>query len=35
MGILVNRRPTTAVAIVVTALIILLNAFLLYQTLLG
>ncbi len=35
MGILVNRHPTTAAAIVVTALIILLNAFLLYQTLLG
>jgi manganese transport protein len=35
MGALVNRPATTAVAGVVAALIISLNAFLLYQTLLG
>ena len=35
MGALVNRRGTTIVACVVAALIISLNAFLLYQTLLG
>jgi manganese transport protein len=33
MGELVNRRATTAVAVVVAALIILLNLYLLYQTL--
>jgi manganese transport protein len=35
MGILVNRRVTTVVAAVVAALIIALNVFLLYETLLG
>ena len=35
MGALVNRRATTAVASVVAALIIGLNAFLLYQTFFG
>jgi manganese transport protein len=35
MGVLVNRRVTTVVASVVAALIIALNAFLLYETLLG
>jgi manganese transport protein len=35
MGVLVNRRHTTAAAVVVTAAIIVLNAYLLYQTLLG
>jgi manganese transport protein len=35
MGELVNHRLTTAVAWVVTALIVALNLYLLYQTLLG
>jgi manganese transport protein len=35
MGALVNRRITTVVASIVAALIIALNAFLLYETLLG
>jgi manganese transport protein len=35
MGSLVNRRLTTVVASVVAALIIALNAFLLYDTLLS
>ena len=35
MGALVNRRRTTVVASVVAALIIALNGFLLYETLLG
>jgi manganese transport protein len=35
MGALVNRRLTTFVASVVAALIICLNAFLLYDTFLG
>jgi manganese transport protein len=35
MGQLVNRRTTTAVASAVAALIISLNAFLLYETFLG
>ena len=35
MGALVNRRLTTVVASIVAALIIALNAFLLYETLLG
>jgi manganese transport protein len=35
MGVLVNRRVTTAVAGVVAALIIVLNAFLLFETLAG
>jgi manganese transport protein len=35
MGALVNRRLTTVVASIVAALIIALNAFLLYDTLLG
>ncbi len=35
MGVLVNRRLTTALLTIVAALIILLNLFLLYQTLLG
>ena len=35
MGTLVNRRPTTAVATVVVALIVSLNVFLLYQTFFG
>lgn len=35
MGVLVNHRATTAVALAVTALIVLLNAFLLFQTLHG
>ena len=34
MGALVNRRATTSLAVVVAALIIALNAFLLYETLL-
>jgi len=33
MGELVNRQGTTAVAVVVATLIILLNLYLLYQTL--
>ncbi len=35
MGVLVNRRWTTAAAVAVTAAIIVLNMYLLYQTLLG
>ena len=35
MGSLVNRRPTTALATVVAALIIGLNVFLLFQTFFG
>jgi manganese transport protein len=35
MGVLVNRRVTTAVASVVAALIIALNGFLLFDTFLG
>jgi manganese transport protein len=35
MGVLVNHRLTTAVAMVVVALIVTLNVFLLYQTFLG
>ncbi|KPV54408.1 manganese transport protein MntH [Kouleothrix aurantiaca] len=35
MGVLVNRRLTTAIAAVVAGLIVCLNVFLLYQTLLG
>ena len=35
MGDLVNRRLTTAVATIVTGLIISLNVFLLYQTFFG
>jgi manganese transport protein len=35
MGELVNRRGTTAVASVVAALIIALNAFLLFETFFG
>jgi manganese transport protein len=35
MGELVNRRVTTAASYVVTALIVALNLYLLYQTLLG
>jgi Mn2+/Fe2+ NRAMP family transporter len=35
MGSLVNHRYTTAAATVVTALIVGLNGFLLYQTILG
>jgi hypothetical protein len=35
MGSLVNRRSTTGAAIVVTTIIICLNAFLLEQTLIG
>jgi manganese transport protein len=35
MGVLVNRRRTTAAAMAVTAAIIVLNGYLLYQTLLG
>ena len=35
MGVLVNRRSTTIAAVVVTALVVSLNAFLLEQTLLG
>jgi manganese transport protein len=35
MGVLVNGRPTTAVATVVVALIVSLNVFLLYQTFFG
>jgi manganese transport protein len=35
MGALANRRMTTAVATVVVALIVSLNAFLLYQTSFG
>ena len=35
MGVLVNRRRTTVAAVVVTAGIIVLNGYLLYQTLLG
>ncbi len=35
MGALVNRRLTTAVAAIVVALIVSLNAFLLYQTFFG
>lgn len=35
MGSLVNRRPTTAIATVVVALIVSLNVFLLYQTFFG
>jgi manganese transport protein len=34
MGILVNRRPTTIAASIIAALIIVLNLYLLYQTLL-
>jgi manganese transport protein len=35
MGVLANRRPTTAAACVVAALILALNVFLLYRLLLG
>jgi manganese transport protein len=35
MGVLVNRRPTTIVFNLVTALIVVMNGFLLYQLLLG
>jgi len=35
MGALVNRRATTFIASIVAALIVALNIFLLYQTLLG
>jgi manganese transport protein len=35
MGVLVNRRSTTAVAVVVAAVIVVLNVFLLEQTLVG
>jgi manganese transport protein len=35
MGALVNKRLTTVVAVLVTALIIGLNAFLIYQTFFG
>jgi manganese transport protein len=35
MGVLVNRRLTTALATVVAAVIVCLNVFLLEQTLLG
>jgi manganese transport protein len=35
MGVLVNRRLTTAIAVVVAGLIVCLNIFLLYQTLFG
>ena len=35
MGVLVNRRMTTAVATVVVTLIVSLNVFLLYQTFFG
>ena len=35
MGALVNRRPTTAIATVVVALIVTLNVFLLYRTFFG
>jgi manganese transport protein len=35
MGVLVNRRLTTAIAAVVAGLIVCLNIFLLYQTLFG
>jgi manganese transport protein len=35
MGVLVNRRATTAIAMVVVTLIVSLNVFLLYRTFLG
>jgi manganese transport protein len=35
MGVLVNRRATTAIAMVVLTLIVSLNVFLLYRTFLG
>jgi manganese transport protein len=35
MGVLVNRRPTTAVAVVVATVIVCLNVFLLEQTFFG
>jgi Mn2+/Fe2+ NRAMP family transporter len=35
MGSLVNRRPTTVLAVIVASVIISLNLFLLEQTLLG
>jgi hypothetical protein len=35
MGVLVNRRVTTTAAVVVASIIVVLNVFLLEQTLLG